>query len=76
MVDKKSGQKYEENVGVIETIKNPFNKEAKILVVGGLNHHGTRAAVIALAKQKITKNTIVQGFDEDGDGVVDSIEIL
>lgn len=76
LFDRKSGKKYEENVGVIEVIKNPYNRSAKILLVGGLNHHGTRAAIIALVKKRIETNTVVQGFDENGDGVVDSVEIL
>ncbi|MBU0527519.1 MAG: helix-turn-helix domain-containing protein [Candidatus Micrarchaeota archaeon] len=76
-----TGKKYEENVGVIELIKNPHNKNKKVLLIGGLNSHGTRAAVIALVKEKIDikdekMNHVVAGYDEDGDGVVDSIEIL
>ncbi len=76
LIDRKSGRKYEENVGVVELIRNPFNRNSKILVVAGLNQHGTRAAIMALAKEKIEQNAVIQGFDEDGDGVVDSIEIL
>ncbi len=75
-----SGKKYEENVGVIELIENPYNSASKLLLVGGLNRHGTRAAVIALVKKELGKEEeiarVVQGFDEDGDGVVDSVDIL
>jgi DNA-binding transcriptional ArsR family regulator len=80
-----SGKKYEENVGVIELIKNPYNADAKILLIGGLNHHGTRAAVIAIVKKSAELGVkdgkkafakVVQGYDENGDGIVDSVDIL
>ncbi len=84
---KLSNKKYSENFGVIELIPNPFNKSKKVLVIAGSDHEGTRAAVLALLKErdKIEKGNnydsktvakVVQGFDEDGDGVVDAIEIL
>jgi DNA-binding transcriptional ArsR family regulator len=78
-----TGKNYEENVGVIELVKNPYNPSARILLLGGLNHHGTKAAVIALVKRTLElggdeseRAKVVQGFDENGDGVVDSVEIL
>lgn len=82
-----SGKTYEENVGVIEVVDNPFNKSKKILVLAGTNHASTRVAVLALLKEKskLEKGNhfdsskhanIVQGFDEDGDGIVDAVEIL
>ncbi|MBI2079654.1 S-layer protein [Candidatus Micrarchaeota archaeon] len=82
-----SKKRYGENVGVVELIENPFSKNSRILLVGGLNHHGTRAAVLSIIKKRdqLEKGNnydasviakIVEGFDEDGDGVVDSIDIL
>ncbi|MBI5228313.1 helix-turn-helix domain-containing protein [Candidatus Micrarchaeota archaeon] len=90
-----SKKRYSENIGVIELIKNPFSSgptssasssTSSILVVAGLNQHGTRAAVIALVKKmdeieegnKFNKKImakVIEGFDEDGDGVVDAVEI-
>ena len=79
-----TGKTYEENVGVIELIKNPYNSDSKILLIGGLNQHGTKAAIIALAKKssklKADKSEVfakvVQGYDENGDGIVDSVDII
>lgn len=82
-----SKKHYMENIGVVELVDNPFSKRSKILVVGGLNHHGTRAAVLALIEkmkelEKGNKHTpavlakVVEGFDENGDGMVDAVEIL
>lgn len=82
-----SRKRYGENVGVIELIDSPFAKNKKILLIGGLNHIGTRAAVLALltklkyvekgnAFNSNTMARVVEGFDENGDGIVDSTEIL
>lgn len=82
-----SGKKYGENIGLVELVENPFNKKKKVLLLGGLNQNGTRAAVLALVKRMreieggntydsniIAK--VVEGFDDNGDGVVDAVEIL
>ncbi len=82
-----SGRKYAENFGVIELIDNPWNRNAKILALAGSDHTSTRVAVLALLKERSKLeegNTadrsvmakVVQGFDEDGDGIVDAVEIL
>jgi hypothetical protein len=82
-----SKKRYSENIGVIELIRSPFAKGASILLVGGLNYHGTRAAVLALVEnmKDVEKgNTqkpeilakVVEGFDENGDGMVDAVEVL
>ena len=82
-----SGKKYGENIGLVELIENPFNRKKKILFLGGLNQNGTRAAVLSLVKKmkEIEEgNTynpdiiakVVEGFDDNGDGVVDAVEIL
>ncbi|MBI5223089.1 S-layer protein [Candidatus Micrarchaeota archaeon] len=81
-----SGRTYSENVGLIELVKNPNNPDSWILVIGGVNQQGTRAAVMAIVKKSreldlgnsydpgvIAK--VVEGFDEDGDGIVDEVEI-
>jgi len=75
-----------DTVGVIARITNPWNKEKRIIVLAGNKAVGTKACVLALAKfwKEALKNfegkeefaTVIQGFDLDGDGKVDSIEVL
>lgn len=82
-----SGKTYEESVGVVEVIRNPLNQSKRILVVAGTNHLSTRLAVLALIKARrkleegnrfdATKQAnVVEGYDEDGDGIVDAVEVL
>ncbi len=82
-----SKKRYTGDIGVIELIENPFSKGKKIIFIAGLNHHGTRAAVLSIISKmkEIEKgNTfsprtiakVVEGFDENGDGIVDAVEIL
>ncbi|MEM4398138.1 MAG: helix-turn-helix domain-containing protein [Candidatus Woesearchaeota archaeon] len=76
----------DESIGLISKIQNPFNKDYFILVIAGIRFIGTKAAVMAFTKntkQVIYRYTgqkefysIVQGFDIDGDGKIDSIEVL
>lgn len=76
----------DENIGLIAKIQNPYNPEYKILIIAGIRFTGTKAAVMALTrhtKQVLTRYSgqkefyaIVQGFDLDGDGKIDSIELL
>ena len=62
-------------------------KGRKALFIAGSDHMGTRAAVLALLTEmdKMARGNmfdagslakVVQGFDEDGDGIVDAVEIL
>jgi len=82
-----SKKKYGENIGLVELVENPFNRKKKVLLLGGLNQNGTRAAVLALVKRmrEVEKGNaynpgiiakVVEGFDDNGDGVVDAVEIL
>ncbi|MFH1780113.1 MAG: S-layer protein [Candidatus Micrarchaeota archaeon] len=84
---KLSKKTYSENIGFIESIENPFNKEKRILVIAGSNHAATRVATMAVYKNRVELEKgnafdssvfakVVQGFDEDGDGIVDAVEIL
>lgn len=73
-------------VGVVARIVNPWNKEKRIIVLAGNKAVGTKACVLALARfwKQTLRNfeggndfaVVIQGFDLDGDGKVDSIEIL
>jgi DNA-binding transcriptional ArsR family regulator len=75
-----------DNIGLIARIPNPWNKEKNVIVLAGNKAVGTKACVLALTKfwKKTLKNfgnnhefaTVIQGFDLDGDGKVDAIEIL
>ncbi len=82
-----SKKRFSETVGLIELIDNPFTKGKKLLFVGGINYQSTRAAVLAIVNnlKEIEKgNTfdnsiiarVVEGFDENGDGVIDNVEFL
>ena len=87
LVSEKTGNVYTSDViGVIARIVNPWDKEKRIIVIAGNKAVGTKACVIALAKfwKEALKNfvdeekfaAVIQGFDLDGDGKVDSIEVL
>lgn len=77
----------EDDVGIVEKIKNPFNPEKEVLVMAGKRFKGTRAAILALVKNlkeiekgnKFDSNAvakIVRGIDKDSDGIVDDVEFL
>jgi hypothetical protein len=77
----------EDENGLIVSVQNPWDRKARILVVAGKRFQGTRAAIIALitkaekvfAGNKYDKNVmakVVRGYDMDGDGIIDSAEIL
>ena len=74
-----------DNIGLIAKIPNPWNTEKSVIVLAGNKAVGTKACVLALTKfwKKTLKNfsyekfaVVIQGFDLDGDGKVDSIEVL
>ncbi len=76
----------DDNAGLIVRMPNPFNPEYSILVFAGIRYTGTKAAVMALTKnseqvlnrysgQKVF-SCVVQSYDMDGDGKLDSVEIL
>ncbi len=75
-----------ERTGMIVKIRNPFCKEKSILVIAGRRYEGTRAAIISLIKDlgrivignklnPAISAKVVEGFDLDGDGQVDTVEI-
>jgi DNA-binding transcriptional ArsR family regulator len=83
---KKTGQVYTSDVwGVVAKIVNPWDNAKRIVVLAGNKAVGTKACVLALTnfwkktlekyKGEDTFAVAVHGFDLDGDGKVDSIEV-
>jgi hypothetical protein len=77
----------EDENGLIVSVQNPWDRKARILVVAGKRFQGTRAAIIALITKaervfsgnkydKSVTAKVVRGYDMDGDGIIDSAEIL
>ena len=87
LVSEKTGNVYTgDTMGVVAKIVNPSDVKKRIIVLAGNKAVGTKACVLALTKfwKETLKNftderkfaTVIQGFDLDGDGKVDSIEVL
>ncbi len=76
----------DDRVGFIVKLDNPFLKNKKILVIGGLRSRGIRSASTALTRRigdrlKSLKSfdnfvIIVQGLDKDGDKIIDDVIFL
>jgi DNA-binding transcriptional ArsR family regulator len=82
----KTLQVYTSDVsGLIAKIVNPWDRTKRIVVLAGNKAVGTKACVLALTnfwkktlkkyKGQDTFAVVIQGFDLDGDGKVDSIEV-
>jgi hypothetical protein len=75
-----------DSAGLVAKIVNPWDKTKRIIVLAGNKAVGTKACVLALTnfwKKTLqeysgedTFATVIQGFDLDGDGKVDSIEVM
>ena len=75
-----------DNHGLIAKIKNPFSEKLSIIFVAGVRSAGTKSAIIALTNHgnEILKKfnqddnwaVVVQGFDMDSDGKIDTIDIV
>jgi DNA-binding transcriptional ArsR family regulator len=87
LVSRKTTNVYTtDSVGLIAKIVNPWDNTKRIIVLAGNKAVGTKACVLALTnfwKKALKKYagedsfaTVTQGFDLDGDGKVDSIEVL
>lgn len=82
----KGKQEYtDDSCGLIIKMKNPNNKEKTIIIIAGLRVIGTKASIIAITKQhdELLKNyeqgelaRVIKGYDFDGDGKIDGVEIL
>lgn len=72
--------------GTIEKIKNPFDKEKDIILIGGVRNIGTLSAMLAATRfsnlafkgynAEVPWSLMVRGYDIDGDGQIDSIETV
>jgi DNA-binding transcriptional ArsR family regulator len=75
-----------DTIGLVAKIVNPWDGSKRVIVLAGNKAVGTKACVLALTNfwKKTLKNykgedtfaAVIQGFDLDGDGKIDSIEIL
>jgi DNA-binding Lrp family transcriptional regulator len=75
-----------DNIGLVAKIVNPWDPTKRIIVLAGNKAVGTKACVLALTdywektlkkyKGDETFAKVIQGFDLNGDGKVDSIEVL
>ena len=86
LTSKISGRTYtSDGAGLIAKIINPWDPTKRIIVIAGNKAVGTKACVLALTNfwkktlqrfdDKQTFAVVIQGFDLDGDGKVDSIEV-
>jgi len=84
---KKTGKEYTaSSIGVIQKIQNPKNPKKAIIVFAGVGKLGTYSAIYSFitSPEKVLKDyskdsefsRIVQGNDIDGDGKIDSFEVL
>ncbi|PIU63405.1 hypothetical protein COS83_00585 [archaeon CG07_land_8_20_14_0_80_38_8] len=74
------------NIGVIQKIENPHDKNKRVIVLAGITKKGTLTAIKALTSNnkdvlkdyKHGKNfsRVVEGQDLSGDGRIDSFEVL
>lgn len=87
MFSKKTSRVYTADVaGLVAKIVNPWDEAKRVIVLAGNKAVGTKACVLALTSfwKKTLKDyngsdtfaTVIQGFDLDGDGKVDSIDVL
>jgi DNA-binding transcriptional ArsR family regulator len=77
----------EEEHGLVAIVQNPWDRKSRVMVLAGNRFQGTRAAILACIQSmekimegnrfsKETKARVVKGFDVDGDGIIDSADIL
>lgn len=86
LVSKHTSKVYDDaRVGVIMKMKNPFNPDKCLLLIGGIRSRGVKAAMIAMTQhinsictgfKKDYGAKIIQGLDRDGDSIIESIKIL
>ena len=78
---------YEEECGVIEKIPNPLNNKHAAIILAGISHLGTKAAVVTFVKhlEEVAKGNsinpnilarVISGLDLNSDGIIDDVEFL
>ncbi len=78
---------FNDEIGIINKLKSPFNKEKQILFLAGIRNSGTKAVILSFLKQfsKIKEvnlydnksySKVIEGVDLDSDGQIDDIEVL
>jgi S-layer protein (TIGR01564 family) len=86
LVSQKTSVVYTSDVaGLVAKIPNPWDPTKRIIVIAGNKAVGTKACVLSITNfwQKTLQAyhdkgdfaAVIQGFDLDGDGKVDSIEV-
>lgn len=85
IISSNSDKFYSKNThGIIFKTQNPFDTSKTVIAFAGQGRRGTKAAILALIKNwdEILKDyqdgpfrKIVEGYDLDGDGSIDSVEI-
>jgi len=75
-----------DTIGLVAKIVNPWDNTKRVIVLAGNKAVGTKACVLALTSfwKRTLKDydgndtfaKVIQGFDLDGDGKVDSIEVI
>ena len=87
IVSKKTGEVYnDDNIGVIQKIKNPWEKSKEIIMIAGKKAIGTKACILGITKfyKEILKTynnqkewgVLIKGLDKDGDGKIDAVEVI
>lgn len=68
----------EETTGLIYGGKNPYSSKHSLLLLAGTTLQGTKAAILALIKEKIMLPGcyVVEGVDKDSNGIIDDIDII
>ena len=78
---------FNDEIGMINKINSPYNKDKKILCVAGIRNSGTKASILAFLKHfsEVKQNNIyddkiqsrvVEGIDLDSDNSIDEVEFL
>lgn len=76
----------EEHVGLVAKVRNPWNEKKAIVLLSGIHHAGTSAAILGLTEfaDDVLDGyepgrdfyRIVSGQDRDGDGRLDRVTVL
>jgi hypothetical protein len=85
IVDDEGRRYLSEREGIIVKTRNPWNKDRSCVLAAGLSGEATKAAIIGMtnfADQVLDGysqgdyGVVLRGTDLDGDGKVDSVEVL